>query len=75
MTGRYFLVERYAPAGTAVAAAAQRLTGIRHVCSVVIAAEEMCLSVFEADDVATVREANQEADRIVEITWFPGTLP
>jgi Nickel responsive protein SCO4226-like len=82
---RFFLVERYAPASgpAAVAAAAQRLPrsadGTRHLGSVVIATEEICLSVFEAPDAGAVAALNDDAglpiDRIVEAVWFPGSVP
>jgi Protein of unknown function (DUF4242) len=79
---RFFLVERYVPeAGVrSVAAAAQRLEsvdGARHVGTVVIAAEETALSVFEADDARSVAAANEAAglplNRIVEAEWYPGS--
>jgi len=48
----------------------------RHIGTVVIAAEETCLSVFEAADVravaAATEAAGRPADRIVEAEWFPG---
>jgi hypothetical protein len=79
---RYFLVERYLPEGEvrSVVAATQQPTGAadrpRHVGTVVIAAEETCMSLFEAADaqsVATAIEATgRPADRIVEAEWFPG---
>jgi hypothetical protein len=80
---RFFLVERYAPTldATLVAAATQQMTeatdGTRHVCSVVIAVEDTCLSVFEAPDAHAVAAVNEHAglpvDRIVEAEWFPGS--
>jgi hypothetical protein len=79
---RFFLVERYAPAAHAesIAAAMQRLTeapdGTRHICTVLVLADEFCLSVFEAPDAAAVAEINSRAglpaDRIVAAEWFPG---
>jgi hypothetical protein len=79
---RYFLVERYLPEADvrSVVAATQRQTGStdapRHIGTVVIAAEETCLSVFEAADVravaAATEAAGRPADRIVEAAWFPG---
>jgi hypothetical protein len=76
---RCFLVERYVPAADAmsVVAAAQRQTDDpRHIGTVVIAAEETCLSVFEAADARSVAAATEAtgrpADRIVEAEWFPG---
>ncbi len=83
---RYFLVERYTPAvnATAVQEAAQRLAALddattRHVGTVLVAAEEICLSVFEAPDEQAVLAVNQRAsfrlDRIVEVQWFDGGAP
>ena len=79
---RYFLVERYLPEADvrSVVAATQRQTGStddpRHIGTVVIAAEETCLSVFEAADARSVAAATEAvglpADRIVEAEWFPG---
>ena len=78
-----FLVERYVPDGDAraVALATQGQdrpgAGPRHLGTVVIAAEQTCLSVFEADDAADVAAAIAAAglplDRIVEAEWFPGS--
>jgi hypothetical protein len=80
---RFFLVERYAPDIDlrSVAAAIQRQTAsdadTRHIGTVVIAAEQTALSVFEADDAASVAAVNEAAglpvDRIVEAEWFPGS--
>ena len=81
-TRRCFLVERYVPrldVGSVVAAI-QAPTGsagaARHIGTVVIAAEETCLSVFEAADAvdvaAAIEAAGLPADRIVEAEWFPG---
>lgn len=76
---RYFLVERYLPEVDvrSVVAAIQRQTGsTRLIGTVVIAAEETCLSVFEAVDARSVAAATEAAglpaDRIVEADWFPG---
>jgi hypothetical protein len=80
---RFFLIERYAPGSDAgsVAEDARRLTEsgdatTRHVGTVLVAAEEVCLSVFEAPDAVTVAAATERAglrpDRIVEAEWFPG---
>ena len=48
----------------------------RHIGTVIIAAEETCLSVFEAADTRSVAAATEAAglpaDRIVEVEWFPG---
>lgn len=78
---RFFLVERYVPSMTpaAIASAAQRLDdstddAARHVCTLLVAEEETCLSVFEASDEDAVRAANERArfliDRIVEVDLF-----
>ena len=79
MTARYFLVERYLPEAAvgSLVAATQRQTGsTRHIGTVVIAAEETCLSVFEAADAldlaAAIDAAGLPADRIVEAEWFAG---
>jgi hypothetical protein len=79
---RYFLVERYLPGSDvrSLVAATQRPAGTnddpRHIGTVVIAAEETCLSVFEAVDAQSVAAATEAAgrpaDRIVEAEWFPG---
>ena len=79
---RYFLVERYLPEADvrSVVAAAQRSTGVtddpRHIGTVVIAAEDTCLSLFEAADAGSVAAAIEAtglpANRIVEAEWFPG---
>ncbi len=78
-----FLVECYIPDGDprAVALATQGHDrpggGPRHLGTVVVAAEQTCLSVFEADDAAEVVAATAAAglplDRIVEAEWFPGS--
>ena len=79
---RYFLVERYVSesgARSAAAAVADQTgspDGPRHIGTVVISADETCLSVFEATDVRAVAAAGDAvglpADRIVEAEWFPG---
>jgi hypothetical protein len=79
---RYFLVERYVPEVDvrSVIATTQEQTGStddpRHIGTVVIAAEETCLSLFEATDARSVAAATEAAgvpaDRIVEAEWFPG---
>ncbi len=82
---QFYLVERYAPSISPdiVAAAARRLRETsdetaRHVCTVLVSAEETCLSVFEAMNAHAVERANQHADfpldRIVEVEWYSGTL-
>jgi hypothetical protein len=79
---RCFLVERYVSQVDvgSVVAAIQVPTGsadaARLIGTVVIAAEETCLSVFEAVDASSVAAAAEAAglpaDRIVEAEWFPG---
>jgi uncharacterized protein DUF4242 len=78
--GRYFLVERYVPAAdvASVTAATQRLPSVgaaRHIGTVVIVAEDTCLSVFQAPDASCVTAVNEAAglplDRIVEAEWYP----
>lgn len=79
---RFFLVERYIPSITAgsVGPAVRRLRhsapgAARHLYSVLVPAEETCLSVFEATDAGAVEAANARAqfqlDRIVEVEVFP----
>jgi hypothetical protein len=78
----YFLVERYLPEADirSVVAATQQQAGTldhpRHIGTVLITAEETCLSVFEATDAgsvaAAIEAAGLAADRIVEAEWFPG---
>ena len=80
---RFFLVERYTPDVDvrSVAAATQQQAGScdgpRHIGTVVIAAEQTALSVFEANDARSVVAVNEAAglpmDRIVEAEWFPGS--
>jgi hypothetical protein len=81
---RYFLVERYVSDADirSVVAAMQRPSestdDARHIGTVVITAEETCLSVFEAANVravaAATEAAGRPADRIVEAEWFAGPL-
>lgn len=69
-------------ADTSSIAASIRRLGIsssgsaRHIGTLVIAGEEMCLSVFEAMDARSVAAINESAglppDRIVEAEWIPG---
>jgi hypothetical protein len=77
---RFFLVERYTPLmdTASIEAASRRLDqagdgATRHVCTVLIVGEEICLSVFEAPDDRAVEEINDRArfghDRIVEVVW------
>lgn len=81
-TRRFFLVERYIPSisSGSVEPALLRLRqaapgSVRHLCSVLVADEETCLSVFEAADAGAVEAANGRArfqlDRIVEVEVFP----
>ena len=75
----YYLVERYVPSmsGADLAAAIRRVEdeagdGVRHVWTVVVGAEDTCLSVFEGPDAESVRGVNLRAgfhlDRVVEVT-------
>jgi len=72
-----FLVERFLPSMSAaeVSAASARLAageGVRHLWTVLVAAEETCLSLFEGADARAVEAANRRAgfpfDRVVEAT-------
>jgi hypothetical protein len=80
---RFFLVERYLPgiAPAWVEAAVDRLGRgddgrVRHLCTLRVAEEETCLSVFEAPDALAVAATNEDAgfrlDRIVEVEWYAG---
>lgn len=46
--------------------------GVRHVWTILVSAEDTCLSVFEGPDAAAVEAANERAgfhlDRVVEVT-------
>jgi muconolactone delta-isomerase len=80
-----YLVERYVPSmnGEDLAAAVGRLdrTGsmVRHVWTTLVAEEQTCLSLFEADDLSSVEVANLEAafpfDRVVEATIVLAATP
>ena len=79
----FYLVERYIPSMTAaeLRAATARLAAlpagsppagaVRHLWTILVAAEDICLSVFEALDIAAVEDANVRAgfrvDRVVEV--------
>jgi uncharacterized protein DUF4242 len=74
----FFLVERYVPSMTAaeLEAAIARFdelpqARVRHLWTILVAAEDTCLSVFEGTDAAAVEEANVQAgfhlDRVVEV--------
>lgn len=75
----YFLVERYVPSMTSadLEAAMARIDElphgqVRHLWTILVAAEDTCLSVFEGPDAQAVEEANARAsfhlDRVVEVT-------
>lgn len=67
------LVARLQP-GSPVSSASQ--TRVVHVSSLLLAEDETCLCLFEADDAEAVAEANDRAgaryDRIVAVTATPG---
>jgi hypothetical protein len=74
-----YLVERYVPSMTLadLAAAVTRIgelpsDDVRHLWTILVAAEDTCLSVFEGPDAEAVEEANLRArfhlDRVVEVT-------
>jgi hypothetical protein len=74
----FYLVERYVPSMPAadLQAAMERIdvpqAGVRHLWTILVRAEDTCLSVFEAPNVEAVVRANQQAgfpfDRVVEVT-------
>ncbi len=74
----FYLVERYVPSISAgdLRAAITRIKGsaapARHLWTIVVTNEDMCLTVFEAPDVKAVMEATAGAgfpyDRLVEVT-------
>jgi hypothetical protein len=74
----FFLVERYVPSMKAVElqAAIARIDEppgeVSHLWTILLRAEDMCLSVFEAPDMEAVVEVNARAgfplDRVVEVT-------
>lgn len=65
-------LESAARQATALAAGS---TAIRHLGSVVLLPEEVCLHVFEAPSLATLSAASERArlghDRVVETVWIP----
>lgn len=77
----FYLVERYVPSMTVadLAAAVTRVDelpskDVRHLWTILVEAEDTCLSVFEGPDAKAVEEANARAsfqlDRVVEVTPF-----
>ena len=75
----FYLVERYLPSMTAadLRAALARIddlppSPVRHLWTILVSAEDTCLSVFEAPDAEAVTAANTRAgfhlDRVVEVT-------
>jgi len=74
----FYLVERYVPSMPAadIYAALARIDAphdrVRHLWTILVRAEDTCLSVFEASDVEAVVQATARAgfpfDRIVEVT-------
>jgi len=79
----FFLVERYVPSMPAaeIHAAITRIivpqAQVRHLWTILVKAEDTCLSVFEASDVEAVVQANAQAgfpfDRVVEVTPVVGS--
>lgn len=81
----FYLVERYVPSMTAadMEAAIARLDElpdghVRHLWTILVMAEDTCLSVFEAADAEAVEEANAKAsfhlDRVVEVSSVESRL-
>lgn len=78
----FYLVERYVPSMPVadIHAAIARINvpkaQVRHVWTILVRAEDTCLSVFEASDVEAVVHANARAgfpfDRVVEVTPVTG---
>lgn len=74
----FYLVERYVPSMPAadIQAAIERIdvrqAQVRHVWTILVRAEDTCLSVFEASDVQAVIQATAQAgfpfDRVSEVT-------
>ena len=75
----FYLVERYMPSLTAadLQAAVARIDElsegpVRHLWTILLMAEDTCLSVFEGPDAGAVTAANERADfhldRVVEVT-------
>ena len=79
----FYLVERYVPSMPAadIHAAIKRINvpqaQARHLWTILIRAEDTCLSVFEASDVEAVVQATARAgfpfDRVVEVTPVVGS--
>jgi hypothetical protein len=79
----FFLVERYVPSMPAadIHAAIARINvpqaQVRHLWTILVGAEDTCLSVFEASDVEAVVKANARADfpydRVVKVTPVVGS--
>jgi len=72
----FFLLERYVPSTSAseIEGGTGRLAArpeVRHVLTVFVASEEVCLSVLEAVNAAAIQQAAEladlQADRIVEV--------
>jgi hypothetical protein len=78
----FYLVERYVPSMPAgeLEAAVARLDGsdatVSHLWTILVGAEDTCLSVFEAPDPEAVVAANARAgfplDRVVEVAQYGG---
>ena len=79
----FYLVERYVPSMPAadIHAAIARISvphaQVRHLWTILVRAEDTCLSVFEASDAEAVVQANVRAgfpfDRVVEVTPVVGS--
>ena len=79
----FYLVERYVPSMPAadIHAAIARINvpqaQVRHLWTILVEAEDTCLSVFEASDVEAVVQATAQAgfpfDRVVEVTPVVGS--
>lgn len=79
----FYLVERYVPSMPAadIYAAIARINAprseVRHLWTILVTAEDTCLSVFEASDVEAVVQATARAgfqfDRVVEVTLVAGS--
>ena len=79
----FYLVERYVPSMPAadIHAALARINvpqaQVRHLWTILVTAEDTCLSVFEASDVEAIVQATARAgfpfDRVVEVTPVVGS--
>lgn len=79
----FYLVERYVPSmpaadlDAAIARMNEPQARVRHLWTIVVTAEDTCLSVFEASDVEAVVQAAARAgfpfDRVVEVTPVVGS--